>query len=86
MTTLQIRIGQDDKSQAQKILHQMGLDMSTAVKLFLKTVIRKKGIPFLIQTENGFSPEEEQRILEEEQEAISSGKRYSSFAEAIKDL
>jgi DNA-damage-inducible protein J len=46
MTTLNIRIEDEIKERANKTLSSMGLDMSTAVKIFLNQVIEEKGMPF----------------------------------------
>jgi antitoxin component of RelBE/YafQ-DinJ toxin-antitoxin module len=39
------------------------MDLSSAVKIYLKQSILCKGIPFLIKTANGLSPEQEKEIL-----------------------
>ncbi len=49
MTNLNIRTEQNVKDQAEEVFHELGLNMSTAVNMFLKTVIREQGIPFGLQ-------------------------------------
>jgi DNA-damage-inducible protein J len=46
MTTLNIRIDEKTKSHAFKVLSKLGLDMSSAVKVFLSQVIIEGGLPF----------------------------------------
>ena len=46
MTTLNIRIEAKVKTKANKTLSALGLDMSSAVKLFLNQVITENGLPF----------------------------------------
>ncbi|MEG0852942.1 MAG: type II toxin-antitoxin system RelB/DinJ family antitoxin [Angelakisella sp.] len=48
MENLQLNIKIDPKVQlqAQQIFDELGLDMSTAVNIFLKQSIRQHGIPF----------------------------------------
>ena len=46
MTTLNIRIDENLKNKAGKTLDSIGLDMSSAVKLFLNQVVTEKGLPF----------------------------------------
>ena len=46
MTTLQIRIEDELKKQATVICNELGLDISTAVRLFLKKMVIVGGIPF----------------------------------------
>jgi DNA-damage-inducible protein J len=49
---LTIRIDKDTKEQAQKIFRKVGLNLSSAVKLFLNNVIVNQKIPFEIKSEN----------------------------------
>ncbi|MCX6713514.1 MAG: type II toxin-antitoxin system RelB/DinJ family antitoxin [Candidatus Vogelbacteria bacterium] len=46
MTTLSIRIEEKAKAEASKTLARLGLDMSSAVKLFLCQVVKEDGLPF----------------------------------------
>ncbi len=48
MSTIQIRIDQKIKKEANDIFNNLGIDMTTAIKMFLIRVIRQKGIPFII--------------------------------------
>lgn len=63
MTTIQIRIDEKTKASSAKILDAIGIDMSAAIKMFLKQVIFQKGIPFRVVTENGLTLEQEDLIL-----------------------
>lgn len=47
MTTLNIRIENKAKADASRTLARMGLDMSSAIKLFLSQVVKEDGLPFL---------------------------------------
>ncbi|MEI7741417.1 MAG: type II toxin-antitoxin system RelB/DinJ family antitoxin [bacterium] len=69
MTTIQIRIDEKTKKQSQKVFEALGLDMSSGVKLYLQRVIKQKGIPFRVVTENGLTIEQEERILKASEEA-----------------
>ena len=46
MTTLQIRIEDDMKIQATAICSELGIDLSTLVRMCLKKTIQEGGIPF----------------------------------------
>lgn len=46
MAVLQVRVDNDLKNQASAIFEEMGLDLSTAVRMFLKKSVAVKGIPF----------------------------------------
>ena len=42
----QLRIDDDLKKQANAIFEELGLDFSTAVRIFLKRTVQQNGIPF----------------------------------------
>ena len=46
MTDLTICVDEEIKAQAEQVFTELGMDMTTAVNVFLKGAIRKKGIPF----------------------------------------
>ena len=85
-TTLQIRIDQKDKAQAQKILKDLGMDLSTGVKTFIRQVVIDKALPFQPRTENGFTMEYEAMLLRESAWAKKHAKRYNSVKEMMIDL
>ncbi|HMO66018.1 MAG TPA: type II toxin-antitoxin system RelB/DinJ family antitoxin [Verrucomicrobiota bacterium] len=44
--TLQIRLDESLRSEADRVLREIGLDLPSAVRLFLTGVVRTRGIPF----------------------------------------
>ena len=48
---INIHVDGDVKNQAQDLFASLGMDMATAVNIFLRQAIRKKGIPFELVTE-----------------------------------
>lgn len=50
-TTLQIRIDEDLKNQVFALYGSLGIDVSTAVRMFLKKSIVVNGIPFDVRNE-----------------------------------
>jgi len=50
MTTINIRIDEKLKRKASRIFDDMGIDMSSAVRLFLTQVVLEQRIPFEIST------------------------------------
>lgn len=83
MSTLSIRIEEKTKREANKTLTALGLDMSSAVKLFLNQVIIEQGIPF--------KPSRTPREIREEYDreaawALKYGKRYTSAKEMFQDI
>ncbi len=68
MTQINFRIEDDIKINAEKALKEMGLNMSTAITMFLVKVGREKRIPFEINADPFYSAE---NIAELERRAAS---------------
>jgi len=49
MKTLQIRLPQELREEADSVLGTIGLDMPTAVRLFLKKIVQTRSIPFALE-------------------------------------
>lgn len=47
-TNINIRVDEEIKKQAQHLFEELGVDMSTAINMFLRQAIRYNGIPFKI--------------------------------------
>lgn len=45
-TLVQIRVDEDLKNEAAGIFEQLGLDLPTAFRIFLKKSVEERGIPF----------------------------------------
>ena len=45
-TNLNIKTDKEIKEQAEIIFSESGLNMTTAINMFLKTIVRENGIPF----------------------------------------
>ena len=48
-TNINIRMERDVKEQAEQIFNDLGLTMTAAINLFLRTAIRERGIPFSLK-------------------------------------
>lgn len=82
----QIRIDEDLKKDTSAIFAALGLDMSTAVNMFLRQVSLLKGIPFEVRI-----PEFKDDVVEAMREAEkitkdSDVKRYKNFSEFLSEL
>ena len=85
-TTIQVRIDEQTKRAAQRTLADMGLDVSSAIKLFLKNVVITESIPFDVRTKNGFTRFQEERMIAETEDAVRGGKTYANYQEMVRDL
>ncbi len=85
---IQIRLDPKLKMKVDIIFDDLGLDLPTAVRLFLKKVATSKSIPFELKstiTENGFTEEFEEEVLKAASSKDQIGP-FSSAKEAIKAL
>lgn len=55
MAQINLRIDDDVKRNAEKTLNEIGLSMSTAINIFLKTVVRENRIPFELSADPFYS-------------------------------
>ena len=85
MATINIRIDDELKKESENILSELGLGMTAALTIFLKTVVRTNSIPFPLEIPNNKTLKAFKEV-----DDISSGKakakKYSSTAELRKDL
>ena len=80
-TNLNIRTDKDVKEKAEKIFNELGLNMTSAVNIFLRTAIRERGIPFELKLD---VPNETTIAAIEEGRKMSSdpsSPRYSNIDE-----
>ncbi|MDM8217433.1 type II toxin-antitoxin system RelB/DinJ family antitoxin [Parasutterella secunda] len=55
-TNLQIRLDNNLRNEAQGILNDMGMDVSTAVRIFLKQVVIERALPFRPSLDPFYNP------------------------------
>ena len=82
-----ISIDAETKAQAQELFADLGLDLSTAINMFLRQAIRENGIPFSIHRD---VPNAETMAAMKEAEEMAKDtaayKRYSTFSELLKEV
>lgn len=57
MPTLQIRVDDALRTQAQAVADNLGLDLTSAIRVFLKQFVRENGFPFLPKADPFYSHE-----------------------------
>jgi len=55
MSQINVRIDEAVKSQAELIFEDLGLNMTTAINMFIKKVIRENGLPFDLKADPFYS-------------------------------
>ncbi|HFZ7051792.1 TPA: type II toxin-antitoxin system RelB/DinJ family antitoxin [Streptococcus agalactiae] len=64
MSTIAVRVDDQLKDEATELFQSLGLDMSTAVKMFLIQSVKTQSIPFEIKNKSFISDEEFQKLVE----------------------
>lgn len=87
MNTISARIDSKLKTQAESLFDKLGMNMSTAITVFLKQVVRLRKIPFKIALD---TPNDETVTAMAEANEIASSKRkaksYKNTKAMIKDI
>lgn len=82
--TTTITIDSNIKAQAQELFADFGLDLSTAINIFLRQTVRENAIPFEI-TRN-VPNEETKRAIENVRKGKELSKSFNSVGELMEDL
>lgn len=85
MSNINIRIDAEKKAKAQELFSSLGMDMSTAINLFIQQAINFNGIPFVIRKYN----EETEAAFAEIEDMKKYPERYKSYSninELFEDL
>ncbi len=61
MATIQVRLDDNVKSAADSLFSALGLDTSTAVRMFIAAAIENDGIPFAVKRSSHRQPNAELR-------------------------
>ena len=64
MTNVTIRMDESLKKRSEALFEEMGLSMTAAIMLFIKTAVRENRIPFEIRVDPFFSENNQRRLRE----------------------
>jgi len=79
-TTARARIRPDIKNEAESILHELGLSVSTAFDLFYRQIILNRGLPFDVRIPN----ETTRKAIEDARKG--HGEKFANAEALFKDL
>lgn len=85
MEQIQVRIDTETKEEARKVLDDLGLDISTAVKMMLRQVINTGNLPYEIRDINGFTIRDARELRRTVVDARASTKTFKSGKALIND-
>lgn len=73
---LNVRVDANDKKEFEQFCSSVGMNVSTAVNMFIKAVLREQKIPFEVKV-NNFDEKINEKLKEAELEMDNTSKRYS---------
>ena len=86
-TNINVRVDAELKKSAEALFNDLGLNMSTAITMFLKSAVKHDGIPFEIRRQ---TPNAETKAALAEYSEMKKHpenyKRYSSFDELMDEV
>ena len=83
-TTMTIRTDTETKHKAQLLFKELGMDMTTAINVFLKQAIRHQGLPFEVRME--IPNELTDRILRETAKGDELSAPFDTVESLMEDL
>lgn len=89
ITNVSFRIDADVKNQADMVFAKLGLNMTTALNIFLRQAVREGAIPFYVRLNSDELNAETLEAIEEAErmkQDPSLGKAYSDADEMIREL
>ena len=78
-TSMSIRLDSEVKEQAQQVFNNLGMDMTTAINIFLRQAIQYQGLPFDVRLD-------ESRNLLEVLTDLDQNRNMSQSFESVSDL
>ena len=86
-TNINVRVDSELKQSAEALFDDLGLNMSSAITMFLKSAVNHDGIPFEVKR---FTPNAETKAALAEYEEMKRRpgdyKRYGSFDELVSEV
>ena len=83
-TNLNVRIDAELKKQSEQIFNELGLNMSTALTVFLRQTVRSNGIPFEMRL--NIPNDETLAAIEDVNLNRNMSRPFSSVKELMEDL
>ena len=83
-TNLNIRIDAELKKQSEQIFNELGLNMSTALTVFLRQTVRSNGIPFEMRL--NIPNDETLAAIEDVNLSRNMSRSFNSVKELMEDL
>jgi len=85
-TSINVNVPSDVKEEATKLFNSLGLNMSTAINIFLKKAIFERGIPFDVKQQPTKEFSESLQELDYMETHPEEYKKYNNVDEMYEDI
>ena len=82
-TSMSVRLDSEVKEQAQQVFNSLGMDMTTAINIFLRQAIQYQGLPFDVRLDESRKLVEVLADLEQNRNMSQS---FGSVSDLMEDL
>ena len=82
-TSMSIRLDSEVKEQAQQVFNHLGMDMTTAINIFLRQAIQYQGLPFDVRLDEN---RKLLQVLTDLDQNRNMSQSFESVSELMEDL
>ena len=82
-TSMSIRLDSEIKEQAQQVFNSLGMDMTTAINIFLRQAIQYQGLPFDVRLDESRKLVE---VLADLDQNRNMSQSFGSVSDLMEDL
>lgn len=78
LTSINLRLDKELKTEAEQLFSRLGMNMTTALNIFLRQAVREQAIPFQITAKDDYSKYITGKLLESELKVAEGAMKYYS--------
>ena len=82
-TSMSIRLDSEVKEQAQQVFNHLGMDMTTAINIFLRQAIQYQGLPFDVRLDEN---RKLLQVLTDVDQNCNMSQSFESVSDLMEDL
>ena len=84
MSATTINIDEETKKEAQELFNDLGMNLTTAINIFLKQAIRERGLPFYVGQAK--YKDEVYQAMKDAEQGKNLSKGYNDVEEMFEDI
>ncbi|WP_304177075.1 type II toxin-antitoxin system RelB/DinJ family antitoxin [Leptotrichia trevisanii] len=84
MSATTINIDEETKKEAQELFKDLGMNLTTAINIFLKQAIRERGLPFYVGQAK--YKDEVYQAMKDAEQGKNLSKGYNNVEEMFEDI